>query len=42
VCGSGVCVSSWSLLICGNLGRCQAENPLVDLCRFPGPALLIV
>src|SRR6266851_5655173 len=39
VCGSVVPVSSWSLLIRGNLRRPQAENPLIPLSRFPGPAL---
>jgi hypothetical protein len=23
----------------GNYRRCQAETPLIVLCRFPGPAL---
>jgi hypothetical protein len=35
-------VSSWSLLIRGNLRRLQAENPLIPLSRFPGPALFEV
>jgi len=41
VCGSGVVVCSWSLLIrWAQRARCQAETPLIVLCRFPGPALL--
>src|SRR5665648_627817 len=39
-CGSGVVVCSWSLLIrWAQRARCQAETPLIVLCRFPGPAL---
>jgi len=31
---------SWSLLIrWAQRARCQAETPLIVLCRFPGPAL---
>jgi hypothetical protein len=37
--GSGVPVSSCSLLIRGNLRRSQAENPLNPLSRFPRPPL---
>jgi len=40
VCGSGVVVCSLSLLIrWAQRARCQAETPLIVLCRFPGPAL---
>jgi hypothetical protein len=28
-----------TLLMRGNNRRCQAENPLIDLFRFPRPAL---
>ena len=38
-CGSGVPVSSCSLLIHGEDRRPQAEIPLILLSRFPGPAL---
>src|SRR3974377_2255755 len=38
-CGSGAVVCSSSLLFSSLLGRCQAETPLILLCRFPGPAL---
>ena len=38
--GSGVPVSSCSLLIRGNLRRSQAENPLNPLSRFPRPPLI--
>src|SRR4029450_3737284 len=38
--GSGAVSCSCSLLIRGpNLARCQAEAPLIALCRFPKPAL---
>ena len=36
-----VSVSSWYLLICGNLGCGHVEYPLIDLCKLPRPALLI-
>jgi hypothetical protein len=40
VCGSGVVVCSWSLLIrWAQRAHCQAETPLIVLSRFPGPAL---
>src|SRR4029450_3463876 len=40
--GSGAVSCSCSLLIRGpNLARCQAEAPLIALCRFPKPALLV-
>src|SRR5450631_1919301 len=42
VCGSGAVVCSSSLLFSSHLGRCQAETPLILLCRFPGPALLAI
>src|SRR2546422_11061066 len=39
--GSGAVSCSCSLLIRGpNLARCQAEAPLIALCRFPKPALV--
>jgi hypothetical protein len=39
-CGSGAVVLSWSLLIRrAQRARCQAETPLIVLCRFPEPAL---
>src|SRR5262245_6781819 len=39
--GSGAVSCSCSLLIRGpNLARCQAEAPLIALCRFSKPALL--
>src|SRR5262249_27664202 len=38
--GSGAVSCSCSLLIRGpNLARCQAEAPLIALCRFSKPAL---
>src|SRR5215471_1947712 len=38
--GSGAVSRSCSLLIRGpNLARCQAEAPLIALCRFSKPAL---
>src|SRR5215469_241366 len=41
--GSGAVSCSCSLLIRGpNLARCQAEAPLIALCRFSKPALLAV
>src|SRR5664280_1927879 len=40
VCGSGGVVCSWSLLIRrAQRAHCQAETPLIVLCRFPEPAL---
>jgi hypothetical protein len=30
---------SFALLIRGDIRRCQAENPLIALFRFPEPAL---
>jgi hypothetical protein len=40
VCGSVGLVWSSSLLIrWAHRARCQAETPLIALCRFPGPAL---
>jgi hypothetical protein len=40
VCGSDVVVCSWSLLIRqAQRARCQAEIPLIVLCRLAGPAL---
>jgi integrase len=40
VCGSGVVVCSLSLLIrWAQPARCQAETPLIGLCRFLRPAL---
>src|SRR5262249_9665420 len=39
--GSGAVSCSCSLLIRGpNLARCQAEAPLIALCRFSKPALM--
>jgi ATP-dependent DNA ligase len=39
--GSGAVSCSCSLLIRGpNLARCQAEAPLIALCRFSKPALI--
>jgi hypothetical protein len=41
VCGSGAVVCSWSLLIRrAQRAHCQAETPLIVLCRFPEPALI--
>src|SRR5258708_39421897 len=42
VCGSGVSVSSCSLLIRGDLHRSQAENPLIPPSRFYRPPLPIL
>jgi hypothetical protein len=43
VCGSGVVVCPLSLLIrWTQRARCQAETPLIVLCRFPQPALYTV
>src|SRR5262245_1926481 len=40
--GSGAVSCSCSLLIRGpNLARCQAEAPLIALCKFPKPALML-
>jgi signal transduction histidine kinase len=40
VCGFGEVVCSLSLLIRrAQRAHCQAETPLIVLCRFPGPAL---
>ena len=39
VCGSGAVVCSSSLLFNSNLARCRPEAPLIDLCKFPEPAL---
>jgi hypothetical protein len=40
VCGSDASASSSDLLILGQSRRCQAENPLIVLSRFAGPALI--
>src|SRR5215831_7039098 len=41
--GSGAVSCSCSLLIRGpNLARCQAEAPLIALCRFSKPALSLM
>jgi len=43
VCGFGAVVCSLSLLIrWAQRARCQAETPLIGLCRFPQPALRFV
>src|SRR3974390_2152150 len=40
VCGSGAVVVSWSLLIRRHQrARCQAEIPLIALCKMPEPPL---
>src|SRR5215470_5843954 len=40
VCGSGAVVASWSLLIRRHQrARCQAEIPLIALCKIPEPLL---
>jgi len=42
VCGFGAVVCSLSLLIrWAQRARCQAETPLIGLCRFPQPALIM-
>jgi hypothetical protein len=42
VCGSGgVAWSSCLLIRWAQRASCQAETPLIVLCRFPGPALSI-
>src|ERR1019366_2030744 len=41
-CGSGVLVSSSSLLIRSHHGRCQAKIPLSPLCKFAEPPLSIL
>jgi hypothetical protein len=40
-CGSGLLVSSSSLLIRSHHGRRQANNPLSPLSKFPEPALYV-
>ena len=43
MCGSGAVVCSLFLLIrWAQRARCQAETPLIVLCRFPQPALSFV
>src|SRR5215470_17308641 len=40
VCGSGAVVTSWSPLIRKHQrARCQAEIPLIALCKIPEPLL---
>src|SRR4051812_23031299 len=42
MCAAGAVVSSWSLLIRRLQRACrQAEAPLIVLCKFAGPALII-
>jgi hypothetical protein len=41
VCGSGAVVASWFLLIRRHQrARCQAEIPLIALCKIPKPSLV--
>src|ERR1039457_5680310 len=40
VCGSGAVVCSSFLLFGSHLGRCQAETPIIPLCRISRPALI--